>query len=110
MDGGLDEARARLKTDRESNVLHLTTGCPFDRKNPLFCPLRQVRKLPLNERIKWVRLLNDEDLEYFSAYHEICLHWRFCSAEAISKHAKQAKEHPVKQLPELVPQSPTATA
>jgi hypothetical protein len=58
-----------------SQVQHLSVSCPHDNCNPSFCPLHDVRKLTLEERMKWVRALSDEELEYLITYHQICLQW-----------------------------------
>jgi hypothetical protein len=76
MDGALDARRIRLREDLASQVLHLTLGCPHDMGNPPCCPLHEVRKLTPMERVQWVLMLTDEELEYLANYHEICLHWR----------------------------------
>ena len=59
-----------------SQVLHLSLACPFDDCNTSNCPLDKVRKLPLEERTEWVCSLSDEDLEYLTTYHQICLQWK----------------------------------
>ena len=64
------------RLDRLSNILGLTLACPYDDRNPEFCPLCDVRKLPVRQRITWVKMLSDDDVEYLATYHQICLHCR----------------------------------
>ena len=92
MDGALDARRIRLREDLASQVLHLTLGCPHDMGNPPCCPLNKIRELTPAERVQWVLMLTDEELEYLSTYHEICLHWR--SLDAVPK--KSVKKQPWK--------------
>ena len=54
----------------------LALACPHDDGNPEFCPLCDVRKLPVRQRIAWVKMLSDDDLEYLGTYHQICLQCR----------------------------------
>ena len=58
-----------------SEVEHLSVACPLDNCNTPNCPLHKVRSLLLEEKIKWVRGLSDEDIEYLTTYHQICLQW-----------------------------------
>ena len=74
-----------------SQSLHLAVACPYDSSNPPFCPLCGVRKLPLEERIQWVRSLSNNDLEYLSAYHQICSHWASLSGVGPSKEGLLAE-------------------
>ena len=63
-----------------SDILNLTVACPHDYSNPPFCPLHEVRKMSFNDRIKWVHMLSDEELEYINSYHQICLHLKSTEA------------------------------
>ena len=89
MEGGHDADRVRRKEELACNILQLTLGCPHDQCNPSFCPLFEVRKLDLDERVQWVHRLTDEDLEYLSTYHEICLLWRATGGVENPKRGRQ---------------------
>jgi len=77
MECGLTPQKSRQREELASNILQLTTGCPYGFDNPDFCPLHGVSMLEPAERAKWVEMLTDEELEYLSTYHEICLLWLF---------------------------------
>lgn len=57
----------------QSEVQHLTLACPHSSLDPEACPLHDVRQLSEAERHKWVGRLADEDLEYLTFYHRVCL-------------------------------------
>jgi hypothetical protein len=59
-----------------SIVLKLTVACPHDNSNPPYCPLHEVRKLSVEERMKWAEALSDEEMQYLGTYHQVCLQWR----------------------------------
>ena len=53
-------------------VVVLIIECPFGEALP-DCPLSELRKLPLSERIEHYKLMTDEELGGITAYHEQCL-------------------------------------
>ncbi len=61
------------RTRMQSDVLRLTFACPHGLENPDCCPLHGVRALDEAGRSNWVLRLNDEELEYLTAYHQVCL-------------------------------------
>jgi len=62
---GKDELRASL--------ISLAKFCPVDECNPEDCPLFQVRKMKLAERLKWFDGLAQDDLTFIAVYHHICM-------------------------------------
>ncbi len=66
----------QLKDRLASTVIYLAADCPYDHCNPDYCPLFNVRQMPLEERVEWICGLNLEDLEYITNYHHVCLQWR----------------------------------
>ena len=60
-----DGARARL--------VGLSIACPLDQGNPSGCPLHDVRKKDLVERIAWVKHLNRDEIDNMIKSHESCL-------------------------------------
>ena len=68
------------RTRMQSDVLHLTAACPHGFKNPDGCPLNGVRALDEVGRIAWVMQLSDEELEYATAYHQVCLQLKLARA------------------------------
>lgn len=53
-------------------LLQLVEECPVLQCNPAQCPLYALRKLPADERLRWFKALNEEDLKYLAAYHFAC--------------------------------------
>ena len=74
----LEELRASL--------LELTVACPVDECNPADCPLFLLRKMNPRQRRRWVEALDQADLEYLAAYHQVCMNVRLscCSFESQS--------------------------
>ena len=66
---------AREREEVLSQVIQLTAACPIENCATPLCPLFEVRKLAAGERMEWIRALSNEDLEFLSAYHQICLQW-----------------------------------
>lgn len=54
-------------------VLALAECCPLDRCNPPDCPLYQLRKRKMAERLKWLQALDEDDVVYLTSYHYVCL-------------------------------------
>jgi hypothetical protein len=54
-------------------ILALADACPLDQSNPEHCPLHELRKLKMEERLEWLRELNKDDARYLAAYHHVCL-------------------------------------
>lgn len=50
--------------------------------NPVHCPLHETRKLPVEERIKWLESQNDEELIELYRAHRACMK---CKLEAYDK-------------------------
>ncbi len=61
------------RSQMQLEVQHLTVACPHSSLNPESCPLHGVRELSEIERHKWVGRLADEELEYLTFYHRVCL-------------------------------------
>ena len=76
MDFRFETNRIQLRLARELNVLELSQKCPYDHCNPSFCPLHSLREKDVNDRIDWIHALSDDDLEYLSGYHQVCMYWR----------------------------------
>lgn len=68
------------KIRMQSDLLHLAAACPHGPENPDGCPLRDVRALDEVGRIGWVMQLSDEELEYATAYHQVCLQLKLARA------------------------------
>ncbi len=64
------------RTEMLDNLLSLAVSCPVDHCNPDNCPLHNIRKMDLGQRLEWFRGLTDEELMYLSSYHFVCLKHR----------------------------------
>jgi hypothetical protein len=64
-----NEDRERLKVW----VIGLAMACPYDQSNPPDCPLCNVRKKPIAERLHWVEALSHEQLRQIVTTHLLCL-------------------------------------
>jgi hypothetical protein len=62
------------KTELVAAALSLMELCPVEDCNPDDCPLHNVRKLKPAQKYKWLSALNEDDLAYLLAYHDVCLH------------------------------------
>ncbi|MFZ4775922.1 MAG: hypothetical protein ACOYM3_11185 [Terrimicrobiaceae bacterium] len=71
---------ASQRSQMQSDVLHLTAACPHNSLNPESCPLHDVRQLSETERFLWVERLADEELEYITFYHQVCLQLKASSS------------------------------
>ena len=60
-----DELRAEL--------VNLAKACPVDQCNPEDCPLFTLRQMEVEERMRWVNALEEDDLVYLATYHHVCL-------------------------------------
>ena len=60
-----------------ANLIALTSNCPVDHCNPADCPLFELRRMGLQERVKWFNALGEDDLMYLATYHHVCLHLKF---------------------------------
>ena len=56
---------------RRVYAMGLMVECPFE-KALTNCPLNEVRKLPLLERIEHFKMISDEEVGEIIAYHEQC--------------------------------------
>jgi hypothetical protein len=56
-----------------AQVLQITYACPFDQRNPTFCPLFKIRSESLQARMKWVKGLKLAELKAMVKRHELCL-------------------------------------
>ena len=53
----------------------LVVGCPFN--DPLDdCPLLEIRKLPLAERYKLIKLMSEDEIRAILNHHKDCLERR----------------------------------
>ncbi|MBK1792148.1 hypothetical protein [Persicirhabdus sediminis] len=60
--------------DLKSIIFGLTIACPFSPNDaPSHCQLREIRKLPLAERLAWMKQLTDEERLQFYQNHLQCL-------------------------------------
>jgi hypothetical protein len=57
----------------DQQLAELTVACPWANKNPLECPLCNVRKLPTSAVADWLARLTPEEKEYLILYHQCCL-------------------------------------
>ena len=78
------KASANKQTTSRKNELHaavlsLAEFCPVDECNPENCPLHNVRKLTHTQRFKWLSALSEEDMDYLTAYHHVCLNLKLAS-------------------------------
>ncbi|MDD3275595.1 MAG: hypothetical protein PHP93_00945 [Kiritimatiellales bacterium] len=46
--------------------------CPMG-SNPAFCPLHDIRLLPVEERIQWLESKSDEEVDELFLYHQRCV-------------------------------------
>ena len=53
-------------------LMGLIIECPFG-GNPKDCPLHERRKLPMEQRIKWVKSLSNDELQKAYLVHCECL-------------------------------------
>jgi hypothetical protein len=65
-------ALKRYFTDHRAAMMALIVDCPFE-PNPTDCPVYDLRKLDLVERVAWVRGLTDTDCREFYLQHLKCL-------------------------------------
>lgn len=56
----------------ERKAIFLSKYCPVDRKNPVQCPLCNLRKMNARDRRLWVHGLTLGDLRYLVLYHATC--------------------------------------
>ncbi len=52
-------------------AIGLIVHCPFDESLDN-CPLSDIRKLPVSERLKIVRKMSDEEINKAIGYHKNC--------------------------------------
>jgi hypothetical protein len=64
---------AANRPELERIALELAVACPVDSSNPHNCPLHELRKRAMPERVSWVRSLPFNDLIYLVSYHQVCL-------------------------------------
>ncbi len=55
------------------HLIGLLIECPYDRGNPLECPLYHFREKPIAERLSWLKGLSDRQLQDMYDYHFRCL-------------------------------------
>jgi hypothetical protein len=66
----------RIRSERDDlrvMVVGLAVVCPYSLDNPCFCPLCDVRKLPLEQRMAWVDAQPIEELRRIFSEHRRCL-------------------------------------
>ncbi len=68
----------------------LSGHCPFDGSNPPDCPLHGLRALGEGERLEWLSLLSDDELEYLAAYHLCCISEKMRTLEEEREEARRA--------------------
>lgn len=56
-----------------SQVWGLAVACPVGPDNPEGCPLHDVRRCSLTDRLKWVRSLRHEELAHIVGVHCACI-------------------------------------
>jgi hypothetical protein len=54
-------------------MIGLAMECPFDGTNPCTCPLHEIRKKSLAERLKWAQKLSEDDAFSILTFHKECL-------------------------------------
>lgn len=69
----LNESPSAQRQYLQVKVFGLSLACPFDQGNPCDCPLHEIRKKKLEEKIKWLNKLSDEGVLNILTYHQICL-------------------------------------
>lgn len=57
-----------VRTAMYGRILHCALG-----GNPPDCPLYEIRKLPIDERMEWLNTKEDEELMQLFNYHIKCL-------------------------------------
>jgi hypothetical protein len=54
-------------------VVGLAVACPINQDNPVDCPLHELRSQSFQDRLKWVKALDDESLYLLAQHHCSCL-------------------------------------
>jgi len=58
-------------TDFKVWAMGLAISCPYD-KEACDCPLKDIRKLPLAERVELVDKMSQQEIVAIVDYHKIC--------------------------------------
>ena len=60
------------ENDMRRKLYNLAIMCPID-VNPDYCPLHEIRKLPMDERMKWIDGLTHEKRVQLYLNHKQCM-------------------------------------
>ena len=61
------------RTEDLFSIQELLMGCPYNDCNPRHCPLYDLRKLSVKERLTWEAYLTDEAREVIRQNHMDCV-------------------------------------
>jgi len=69
----MNQISEQMRYELQQAVLSLAPACPVDGCNPADCPLFGVRQLDPALRAQWFKSLTDGDLDFLTAYHNVCM-------------------------------------
>ena len=75
-------ARKTVETDEAWIALHgRILRCPLG-DNPEDCPLHDIRKMPVEDRLTWLNSKTDEEIRVLLEYHIDCLERKSMTASS----------------------------
>ena len=57
----------------KTKIFGLSVQCPFSGTNPCVCPLHEIRKKGLRERLEWAERLSETEALNILTFHQKCL-------------------------------------
>jgi hypothetical protein len=61
------------KAELRNYLSELLRACPFDPQGAEDCPLAALRQMEAADQARWLKALEEDDLEFLIAYHNVCI-------------------------------------
>jgi hypothetical protein len=83
------------------HLLEVLNACPAGQCNPDDCPLYKLRLWDFPERVRWLNSLTLDDLQFLSAYHNVCMQFKLTAEHPLPAVAEDSTSestvHPTSQ-------------